>query len=114
MRFVLFGGLALVIGLAIATVAFIPEAAGIKVPPDFSFEKGKGSLGVVTFSHEKHQAKNPKCTACHTKVFQMKRGKSGPITMAAINQGKFCGTCHNGAKAFSVKTPADCKKCHVK
>jgi hypothetical protein len=34
--------------------------------------------------------------------------------MAAMNEGKFCGTCHDGTKAFSVKAPADCVKCHKK
>ena len=43
----------------------------------------------------------------------MKKGKSG-ITKAAINEGKFCGTCHDGKKAFSVKAEADCAKCHKK
>jgi c(7)-type cytochrome triheme protein len=31
-----------------------------------------------------------------------------------MNEGKFCGTCHDGKKAFSVKAPADCVKCHKK
>ena len=41
----------------------------------------------------------------------MKKG-AAKMTMAAMNEGKFCGTCHNGKKAFSVKAPADCVKCH--
>ncbi|MBE0623263.1 MAG: BON domain-containing protein [Burkholderiales bacterium] len=31
-----------------------------------------------------------------------------------MNEGKFCGACHDGKKAFSAKAPADCVKCHVK
>ena len=39
--------------------------------------------------------------------------KSGAkMPMAAMNEGKFCGACHDGKKAFSVKAPADCVKCH--
>lgn len=114
MRFVRFSGLALVIGFAIGMGAFIPEAAGIKVPADFAFEQGKGSPGPVTFSHAFHKEKFGKCTACHTKVFKMKRGKTGPLTMAAMKEGKLCGACHNGEKAFSVKDAKSCKKCHVK
>jgi c(7)-type cytochrome triheme protein len=34
--------------------------------------------------------------------------------MKDINEGKFCGTCHNGTKAFSSKDPANCAKCHQK
>jgi c(7)-type cytochrome triheme protein len=114
MRFVLFSTFALVVALAIGTVTFVPDAGAIKVPADFAFEQGKGSPGAVTFSHAKHKEKLPKCTACHTKVFKMKKGKSGTLTMAAMNDGKFCGACHTGEQAFSVKKPANCSKCHVK
>jgi c(7)-type cytochrome triheme protein len=114
MRFALFSSLALAVAFVIGTVAFVPEAAGIKVPADFSFEQGKGSPGPVTFSHAFHKEKFPKCTACHTKVFQMKRGKTGPLTMKAMEEGKQCGTCHKGDPAFSVKDVKNCKRCHVK
>lgn len=115
MRFVLFSTFALVVALAIGTVTFVLDAAAIKVPADITFNEAKTPLGPVTFSHTTHvEGKGLKCTACHTKVFQMKKGKSGKLTMAAMREGKFCGACHNGEKAFSVKTPADCKKCHVK
>lgn len=114
MRFMFLSGVALVMGFFIATVAFVPEAAGIKVPPDFTFEQ-HGSPGVVTFSHAVHVEKaGLKCNACHTKVFKMKKGKSGDLTMAAMNEGKFCGACHNGEAAFSVKDEANCTKCHAK
>jgi len=43
----------------------------------------------------------------------MKKG-TDKLTMAAMNEGKFCGACHDGKKAFSVKAPADCVKCHKK
>lgn len=114
MRCVLLSSLALVTALFVATVAFVPEAAGVKVPADFTFEQGKDSPGVVTFSHEKHKEKFDKCTACHTKVFKMKKGKSGDLTMAAMEEGKFCGACHDGKQAFSVKDKANCEKCHAK
>lgn len=114
MRFALLSSLVLAVAFVIGTVALVPDAAGIKVPADFTFEGAKDSPGPVTYSHEKHQAKFPKCNACHTKVFQMKKGKSGPITMAAMNEGKFCGACHDGTQAFSVKDEANCTKCHMK
>lgn len=85
-----------------------------KMPADFSFEMGKGSPGTVTFSHERHFDKNPKCTECHPKVFKMKKGTSGKLTMVAMNEGKFCGACHNGSKAFSTKDTAGCTRCHGK
>lgn len=108
------GGVALAIGLGIALAVMVPAAAQIKPPADFIFEQGAGSPGAVTFSHEKHQPKVGKCTDCHTKVFQMKKGKTGPLTMAAMNEGKLCGACHDGKTAFSVKDQASCAKCHVK
>jgi hypothetical protein len=42
MRFVLLGSLALVTALFVATVAFVPEAEGVKVPADFAFEQPRG------------------------------------------------------------------------
>ncbi|MFQ5847515.1 MAG: cytochrome c3 family protein [Candidatus Methylomirabilales bacterium] len=107
-------GFALVLGFTIVMAAFVPEAAALKVPPDFSFAQGKGSPGPVTFSHAFHKEKLGKCSACHTKVFKMKRGKSGTPTMAAMKEGKFCGACHNGKVAFSVKEFKNCKRCHKK
>ncbi|MBI3003007.1 MAG: hypothetical protein HYY54_05220 [candidate division NC10 bacterium] len=74
------------------------------------------SPGPVTFSHEKHKAKVEKCTECHVKVFKMKRGQSGTITLAALQEGKFCGACHNGKKqiAGTVVFPIDaCDRCHT-
>lgn len=110
----LLSSFALVIGFTIGMLAFVPDASGIKVPADFTFEQGKDSTGPVTFSHEKHKEKAEKCTVCHTKVFQMKRGKSGPLTMAAMQEGKFCGACHDGKQSFGVKDEANCNKCHAK
>lgn len=85
-----------------------------KIPADFTFPQEKGSLGKVTFSHEKHHEKNPKCTDCHTEVFKMKKGTSRNLTMAAMNKGESCGVCHDGKKAFGTKDEASCTKCHVK
>lgn len=85
-----------------------------KPPADFTFDQGKESPGKVTFSHEKHQAKNPKCTDCHTKIFKMKRGTTPDFTKANMRQGQNCGTCHNGQVAFGVNDQASCSKCHQK
>lgn len=115
MRFVFFGLLGLVIGLAVGTVALVPEAGAIKIPPDFSYTEAKSPEGPVTFSHKSHvETKGLKCNACHIKVFKMKKGTSGNLTMAAMEEGKFCGACHDGKQAFSVKDKANCTKCHVK
>ncbi len=86
--------------------------AQVKGPADFEFD-GKGA-GKVAFSHEKHLAKNPKCTDCHTKIFKMTKGQRTAFKMADMQNGQACGTCHNGQKAFGVKEQADCAKCHQK
>lgn len=71
-------------------------------------ETFKTSMGEASFSHEFHLGMY-KCADCHTKIFQYKRG-GAPATMAQMEQGKSCGSCHNGNDAFSVKD--DCGKCH--
>lgn len=91
-------------------VAFAQKKVG---GGDIKFE-AKGSTGPVLFSHESHVNQHKaKCTDCHTKIFKMKKGES-KITQASFKEGKFCGACHNGKKAFSATAESDCNKCHKK
>ncbi len=70
-----------------------------------------GGAGKVVFDGAAHKAKGLDCKACHPGIFQMKKG-GVKITMAEINAGKLCGTCHKeGGQAFPAK---DCAKCHKK
>jgi len=82
------------------------------VPPGKTLEFAS-PMGKVTFDGKVHADTGLKCADCHSKpkLFEMKKG-GDKMTMAAMNEGKFCGTCHDGKKAFSVKAPADCVKCH--
>lgn len=92
----------------------------LKIPPPFAFEqktKGEGgdlSPGKVTFDHNAHIEKGQKCLSCHGKgkPFKNKIGTSPDLTMKAYNEGKACGTCHNGKVAFSTKEIDKCMKCH--
>lgn len=59
------------------------------------------------FNHESH-SKMFGCKECHPKTFVMKAG-AAHITMKDINEGKFCGACHNGKAASPA---SDCEKCH--
>jgi c(7)-type cytochrome triheme protein len=78
---------------------------------DIKFE-AKGSTGPVIFSHETHVTQQKaKCTDCHTKLFKMKKGET-KITQASFAEGKFCGACHDGKKAFSAVAKEECVKCH--
>lgn len=69
----------------------------------------------VLFSHKKHIDAGNQCTVCHTKIFKKKKGSTNvghAMTMKAMKNGEFCGTCHDGVKAFKVG--GTCKKCHIK
>jgi c(7)-type cytochrome triheme protein len=70
----------------------------------------------VTFSHVVHtKDAELSCTSCHKGLFRMKAGEvltSGKMTMAAMAEGKYCGTCHDGSTAFSTDT--QCASCHTK
>ncbi|MFB3886274.1 MAG: cytochrome c3 family protein [Thermodesulfobacteriota bacterium] len=97
--------LALLVAVALAGSAFA-------VSSDKKIEYAGGSAGKVIFDGKVHADKGLKCTDCHTKIFQMKKGAK--ITMADMNAGKNCGTCHNGERAFKSGDPANCGKCHKK
>lgn len=58
------------------------------------------------FNHETHARLG--CKECHNGIFQMKKGAS-KMTMAFIYQGRYCGACHNGKKAFPS---SECTLCH--
>ncbi|MBI4525053.1 MAG: cytochrome C [Deltaproteobacteria bacterium] len=85
-----------------------------QVPKDFKYEETK-PMGPVTFSHKIHVTdKKLQCPDCHTKIFEMKKVAAPKMTMKVLNEGEFCGKCHNGGKAFSTKEAKDCSKCHAK
>lgn len=98
--------------LAVSAVLMLSIGGAMAVPAGKTVEFAS-SMGKVIFDGKAHAGKGFKCADCHIKpkLFEMKKGKD-KITMAAMNEGKFCGACHDGRKAFSVKAPADCVKCH--
>lgn len=75
--------------------------------------KGAEEFPPAVFSHWKHRVKF-KCFVCHNKTvgFEMK-ADSTPVTMDAINDGKYCGACHKGLPAFAVGFET-CSRCHRK
>jgi c(7)-type cytochrome triheme protein len=66
----------------------------------------------VIFSHKAHLGKGLKCADCHPKIFPKMKAHSQHMTMAEMEKGGYCGTCHTGAKGkpFSV---SNCKNCHT-
>lgn len=63
--------------------------------------------GPVQFKHTVHLKKSPQCSACHNVLF--KTGSNPRVSMNAMENGKSCGACHNGKKAFALSA---CTKCH--
>ncbi len=64
----------------------------------------------VTFSHKTHvKDYKQRCAECHTKLFPMVKSDI-KIMMADFKEGKVCGACHLGGKAFGP--PNNCTLCH--
>ncbi|MDO8774096.1 MAG: cytochrome c3 family protein [Burkholderiaceae bacterium] len=61
----------------------------------------------VTFSHGKH-TQWLTCANCHNAIFKREAG-SAKITMEDIDNGKYCGVCHD---KVAVAQPSGCKGCH--
>ena len=99
--------LAVVIILAMAFSAFaVPAGKTVEFTP-------KGADKVV-FDGKIHADKGNKCADCHQSgLFKMKKG-ADVYTMKQMEEGKGCGACHNGKKAFGVADKAACGKCHKK
>ena len=71
-------------------------------------------MAPVIFSHWSHRSLYT-CRVCHQELgFSMRRGDTG-ITRDKYLAGKFCGACHDGTTAFTVKNGpgAQCAKCHL-
>ncbi|MBJ6723600.1 c(7)-type cytochrome triheme domain-containing protein [Geomesophilobacter sediminis] len=70
----------------------------------------------VIFPHWKHRAMYT-CRVCHMELgFSMKQGDTG-VTRSEYLRGKYCGVCHNGKAAFTVKGEPgspNCERCHIK
>jgi c(7)-type cytochrome triheme protein len=62
----------------------------------------------VAFSHDFH-AQAFACSACHTKIWAMKRGPS--MKMDPMYEGKLCGVCHSEKGGAFAAT--DCDRCHI-
>ncbi len=90
-------------------VVFVLATSVFAVGPGKTVEFEKG--GKVIFDGKTHSS--AKCNECHPALFKMKKG-ADVMTMKEMEAGKFCGACHNGAKAFSTKDAANCAKCHKK
>lgn len=92
-------------GLALLIMATNAQAITIK-----NVTYTTKNAGTVIFDHSLHLKQssiNNNCKACHSGIYDMK--KRSHATMADMEKGKSCGTCHNGTAAFHVK---QCARCH--
>lgn len=94
--------------VVLSGVFFAANAMAIQPGKSVTWET---PMGRVVFDGKKHADAMVKCPECHSKIFKYKKG-STVMTMADINAGKFCGTCHNGKRAFETKD--NCEMCHIK
>ncbi len=62
---------------------------------------------MVVFPHATH-TQWLTCTNCHPAIFKKEAGSS-KITMDAMDDGKYCGVCHD---KVAITQPNGCKGCH--
>ena len=68
--------------------------------------------GNVEFSHYRHlEILGNNCPSCHNDIFHIVTAKNPETTMKTMEEGKSCGACHNGTKAFTVAD--NCDACHA-
>jgi c(7)-type cytochrome triheme protein len=99
-------GLALAAGLAAAVSA----GSLARLPEDRPLPRSADSPGPVVFSHRSHvDERRPDCTVCHPGRFSILRRHDAAILHADMEQGKSCGSCHDGKNAHGLD---DCSSCH--
>jgi c(7)-type cytochrome triheme protein len=62
---------------------------------------------MVVFSHASH-ARWLNCANCHPAIFEKKVG-SAKVTMPKMEDGEYCGVCHD---KVALAQPNECKTCH--
>lgn len=98
--------------LTIASVSLLALSATAKIGGDDITYSPKGAAKVV-FQHEYHvNVQGMKCNSCHYQKFQMRGNSAYQMDMSTLTKGRFCGSCHDGGKAFDVKKPGNCIRCH--
>jgi c(7)-type cytochrome triheme protein len=95
----------LIIGLLLSALAV---GTSLAVYRSQSITYSGGGAGTVVFSGEHH---SQPCSSCHNaEIFPRMQQGATPITMKTIDEGKLCGTCHNGNQAFASQ--GNCQRCH--
>jgi c(7)-type cytochrome triheme protein len=86
-------------------------ASALAAEGDVVFRRQGGEAGIAPalFPHWIHRIRYG-CAACHDSLASM-RGGGAPVTMEAIAEGRSCGACHDGKRAWGV-TFETCNRCH--
>lgn len=96
---------------AAGTFYDLPPRPAPELFGNFLIDRTSTASGVkpVSFSHWAHRIFYT-CNVCHTELeFNMKVNTT-EITQAEIEDGLYCGACHDGRRAFSAAT--NCAVCH--
>lgn len=97
----------------IAVIVFACPSIILAVPADKTIKFNDSPMGVVIFDGTVHRDAGNKCNDCHkTGMFPKMSQGTVKITMQEIYDGKLCGVCHNGKRAFDAKS--SCDRCHIK
>lgn len=105
--------LAAAVIVAVGAVALLPTRPGIGMPSSIRIpmlvEHGKGDPpDAALFSHWAHNTFE--CYDCHPGIFP--QAKAG-WTHEDMDEGRFCGACHNDKLAWSPDDPEiECEMCH--
>ena len=112
LRLLLPGLRSLLLGAASLFLVGLLFGVAFAVEGDVVFKRqgGEGGTPASVFPHWFHRIRY-KCYACHPTPFEMKAG-ANKITMDAIQEGKFCGACHNGKVAWAASFET-CNRCHA-
>ena len=108
-------------------VSFALAETGVKKRRPLPFEYGEvvinnyseqAQLAPVVFDHWLHRA-NFTCRLCHVDIGFAMKADATDIRAVDNASGYYCGTCHNGKKAFSScekgftpKESESCNRCH--
>jgi c(7)-type cytochrome triheme protein len=97
---------------AVVSAATVEEEKFDMRAPDIFFPASEASAGPVTFRHSTHgDLNNRNCASCHSGQFNRISEKLVSQERPDMHGQQYCGSCHNGEKAFSVDK--GCLKCHA-
>lgn len=103
--------------LLLLLVIFLPTPTDAKMKKSYQYgdiimlnSKAENGGGAVTFRHWTHRDKYT-CRLCHVDLEFSQLAGDTDILEEDNQSGRYCGACHDGKEAFSIKT---CTRCHAK